>query len=109
MGNTLLSSGNKYLKRYDKKFYKSSSWLSKRKEILDRDNNECQMCKEKRRYSAAQVVHHILHYQDYPELALTDSNLISLCGVCHNIVHPEKIERMKNKNQKNRIVNEERW
>ena len=87
------------------KFYKSSYWLNKRKEILERDNNECQKCKSKGLFSIAECVHHIKHLRDYPELALTDSNLISLCNVCHNEEHPEKLNNNTNK----RFVNEERW
>ena len=36
------------------------------------------------------MVHHIKPRRDYPELALVDSNLISLCDECHNKMHPEK-------------------
>ena len=86
-------------------FYKSTVWKHKRKEILRRDNFECQMCKKAGKYSGAVVVHHIKHLKDCPALALTDSNLISLCADCHNIVHPEKQKRWK----KRTLLNEERW
>lgn len=92
-----------YLKRFNINFYKSTAWKRKRKEILERDNFECQMCKESGGYSRAMVVHHIKHYKDYPELGLKDDNLISLCGVCHNKVHPEK--SFKNK----KPIHEEKW
>jgi len=36
-------------------------------------------------------VHHIKHLKDFPELALVDSNLESLCFTCHNEEHPEKL------------------
>ena len=98
-----------YLKKYNKKFYKSSQWLKKRKEILERDNFECQMCKERGLYSSAYAVHHIRHYQSNPELALTDDNLLSLCAECHNEVHPEKIRSMINKNSKRKFKNIEQW
>ena len=85
-------------------FYKSTVWLRKRKQILKRDNYECQQCKLKGMYSKAETVHHIKHLKDYPELAIEDNNLISLCNVCHNIVHPEKLKIIKKE-----IVSEERW
>lgn len=87
------------------KFYKSGVWRKKRREILKRDNEECQMCKKAGKYSEAVVVHHVKHLKDYTWLALTDSNLISLCSECHNIVHPEKQKKWKKKEQ----LNEERW
>lgn len=41
----------------------------------------------------AAVVHHIKHVDEFPELAYTDSNLISLCDACHNKAHPEKAKK----------------
>lgn len=87
------------------KFYKNKLWRKKRKAILERDNNECQMCKKAGRYSPAEVVHHIKHLKSNPALALMDSNLISLCGECHNVVHPEKQKKWKKKVP----INKERW
>ena len=72
------------------KFYKSSAWEKKRLEILERDNYECQRCKEKGGFSPATCVHHIKHLKDRPDLALDDDNLVSLCDACHNLEHPEK-------------------
>ena len=43
------------------------------------------------------------HLKDIPELALTDDNLISLCGECHEYMHPEKHRK------KIGYRNEERW
>ena len=71
-------------------FYKSKRWLRKRENILRRDKYLCQYCKRYGRRREAVTVHHIKHYEEYPELALTDSNLISLCQACHNKCHPEK-------------------
>ena len=87
-------------------FYTSRTWRNKRKGILQRDNNECQKCKSKGRYHIAESVHHIKHLKDYPELALVDSNLISLCNSCHNDEHPEKLKEFK---VKKKFQNEERW
>lgn len=74
------------------KFYKSSEWKDKRRQILRRDNYECQRCKREGRFSRATTVHHIKHLIDYPELALDDENLESLCDACHNLEHPEKLK-----------------
>jgi len=90
-----------------RKFYKSKEWLRKRREILRRDNNECQKCKRSGRYSKAKTVHHKKHLKDRPDLALTDSNLESLCDPCHNEEHPEKLQEHQPKKEK--FINEERW
>ena len=93
-----------------KKFYDSNLiWRAKRREILERDNNECQMCKDRGKYTPATTVHHIKHLDKYPWLALVDSNLISLCNECHNRVHPEKLEKYYKKRNENKFSNEERW
>lgn len=91
-------------------FYKYSIWRDKRLEILKRDNYECQRCKDKGGFSKAEVVHHIKHLREYPQLALVDDNLKSLCAACHNKVHPEKWNKFKN-NWKNRDepITPERW
>jgi 5-methylcytosine-specific restriction protein A len=87
-------------------FYKRKDWKRKRRAILRRDNYECQRCKVKGGYSKAVTVHHIKHLKDRPDLALIDSNLISLCGPCHNEEHPEKLRKNE---KKKRFENEERW
>jgi 5-methylcytosine-specific restriction endonuclease McrA len=91
-----------------RKFYKSTVWKHKRKEILKRDNYECQKCKNKGRFSKAKIVHHIKHLREYPELALDDENLLSVCGACHNILHPEKNFKANQVNKKEPIT-PERW
>lgn len=71
-------------------FYESQKWKRKRAAILRRDNYMCTNCKRYGRQVQATVVHHIQHYDEFPEFALADSNLTSLCGKCHNAAHPEK-------------------
>lgn len=89
-----------------KQFYHSPAWFAKRAEILQRDNYECQMCKSKGKYSKAECVHHIKHLLKREDLALVDDNLLSLCNVCHNIEHPEKLYyRVK----KRRVISDEKW
>lgn len=72
------------------KFYRSAKWLRKRAAILRRDGYQCVECRKYGRIREATRVHHIKHLEDYPELALADSNLESLCAECHNKKHPEK-------------------
>ena len=90
-----------------RKFYKSGEWRKKRKDILERDNKECQVCKEDGRVSTANTVHHIKHLTDRPELGLVDSNLKSVCSACHNLLHPERMLTVKRREVQ--VINEERW
>lgn len=71
-------------------FYKGVKWKRKQRAILRRDGYRCQNCKRYGRAVEATTVHHIKHLDEYPELAYTDSNLVSLCAACHNKFHPEK-------------------
>lgn len=98
-------------------FYIKSVWLNKRKEIIQRDHCECQACKRKgkltivrvkaRRKSERAYVHHIKHLKDYPELALDNDNLETLCFECHELEHIE--DRNPCMNRKEGFMNEERW
>ena len=91
----------------DKTFYNSAIWLSKREEILGRDNYECQKHKSRGKYAKAQTVHHKKHLKDYPELAIDDDNLMSLCNACHNEEHPEKTLNFNQR--KVRVISKEKW
>ena len=86
-----------------KAFYHTTRWKHKRLDILKRDHNACQMCRQKGKYTRAVTVHHVKHLRAVPELALTDSNLVSLCNECHEAMHPEKHKR------KSGYENEEKW
>lgn len=79
-----------YIRRIMKFDYESRKWKSKQRAIMRRDGYMCQACKRYGRKREARVVHHIKHVDTFPELAYTDSNLISLCIECHNREHPEK-------------------
>lgn len=70
--------------------YKGKRWRRKRAAILRRDKYLCQECKKYGRRREAVTVHHIKHVDEYPELAYSDDNLVSLCNACHNKMHPEK-------------------
>ena len=67
--------------------YKSRRWRQTREAVLVRDKYQCREC---RRYGLAvnaTVVHHAYPAEDYPELAWSMWNLVSLCGGCHNAMH----------------------
>lgn len=77
----------------ERRFYKTAEWKRKRLEILERDNHECQECKREGRFSKGNVVHHVLHLDDRPDLALETDNLLTVCEACHNKLHPERLRR----------------
>lgn len=67
--------------------YKSKRWAAARRAALRRDRHQCREC---RRYGLAvnaSVVHHAWPAEDWPELAWTTWNLVSLCPACHNAMH----------------------
>ena len=71
-------------------FHKTKQWERKREQILRRDGYLCRECRRYGKARQATTVHHIEHVEDRPDLALVDSNLVSLCSACHNKMHPEK-------------------
>ena len=95
-------------------FYNSYAWRKLMKEVTKEQHHECQLCKPRGKYTRSDVVHHVKHIRDFPELALSrtfvdengeiQKNLVCLCDTCHMEVHPEK----QNRNRKKQI-NEERW
>lgn len=84
-------------------FYHTPAWKKKRKKILKRDHNSCQMCRKNGKYRRAETVHHIKFLKNVPELALTDDNLISLCKDCHEAMHHGKNKKISG------YQNKERW
>ena len=68
-------------------FYKSQKWKHKRDRVLRRDEYLCRECKRYGKSTAATTVHHCNPLEQYPELALVNNNLISLCGECHDKMH----------------------
>jgi 5-methylcytosine-specific restriction endonuclease McrA len=90
---------------WTKVFYVSAVWLHKRDEILERDNHECQKHKRRGKFKKATVVHHKQHLKNRPDLALVNENLESLCDICHNEEHPEKLH----KNGIKKFSNKEQW
>jgi predicted HNH restriction endonuclease len=58
-------------------------WRQRNKEILERDNFECQICG----LDMDLHIHHILPYHYYPDLVNDYDNLLTLCQHCHRKVH----------------------
>lgn len=109
-----------------KKFYKSAKWLHKREQILKRDHYECQICRERirnadesgtelpvqdRRIRRAVIVHHLRHLKDFPELALDDDNLISVCHECHDRLHERDADTLNafRRLEKPKPITDEKW
>jgi len=83
------------------KFYKHPLWRGLRSDVLEKQNNECQICKANGLVETATVGHHIQTVRQHPELALTKSNILCVCGECHYQIH----HTIKYKKQ----LNEEKW
>lgn len=85
-----------------KHIYNTKGWKKVRRDVLKRDNWQCQDCIKRLKQAEtdgvaltgkdakirrASHVHHIQELKLYPELAYNMNNLISLCETCHNIRH----------------------
>lgn len=90
--------------KIQKNFYNNRPWRRVRKEVLLRDNKECQWCKQRGKFSRATTVHHIKHYERYPELGLNHDNLISLCRECHEGIHDREFGVSKKSE-----IHKEKW
>lgn len=104
--------------REAKAFYDSAAWARVRRQVLELDHYECQMCRVSGRLThqskgkgATLVVHHVKHLKDRPDLALciydpdtSERQLVTLCEGCHDLVHPEKL-----KHTKKEMITEEWW
>lgn len=96
-----------------KRFYDSRDWRKIRIKALERDNFECQECKDQGRVTVLDPrlnkwkqldVDHIKEIESHPELALDLENLRTLCIKCHNQKHDRTFAR-----QPNRWTDDERW
>ncbi|WP_096269495.1 HNH endonuclease [Paucisalibacillus globulus] len=91
-----------------KTFYNSGSWKSLRKQALERDNYECQVCKRAGSYNHGQNVHHIKEIEFFPKLALELDNLETLCINCHNQEHGRTFDKLR-QNPNKKQWNDEKW
>ena len=75
-------------------FYTSRPWRKCRAAILSEAGGLCQNCIRKGLIEPAVEVHHIKPLTpdniDDPMIALDASNLIALCGACHDEIHRTK-------------------
>lgn len=86
----LLSEGKENL------WYNTEPWKSRRADVLRMDHHDCVICKSKGKAHRANIVHHVKHLKDRPDLALSiwnpdtrERQLISVCKACHEQLHPE--------------------
>lgn len=99
----------------EERFYSWREWKRLSLHVrLRLDNNECQKCKGRGKYAPAEIVHHIKHLRDRPDLALSiwdpdtkERQLVSLCRSCHELEHPERLRPTASAAAK--PLTEERW
>lgn len=96
-------------------FYSWPEWDRIRKRVRALDRNECVSCKKKGRYKPAEIVHHVKHLTDRPDLALSiidpdtqERQLVSLCRACHEAAHPERLRPAWTEQTKDQLTSE-RW
>ena len=96
------------------KFYSWKSWKRLSAKVRAIDRQECLLCKSRGKYSPAEIVHHVKHLRDRPDLALSvydpdtkERQLISLCRACHELEHPERLRPTASAAAK--PLTEERW
>lgn len=63
--------------------YKHPNWQKKRLEILNRDKFTCQKCGDK---ETTLHVHHIKYYKNRKVWDYKNSDLITLCSDCHELI-----------------------
>ena len=81
------------------RFYSWRVWRDRvRPAVLKLDRYECQRCKARGRYARADIVHHVKHLDQRPDLALSlfdpdtgERQLLSVCKSCHEELHPEAL------------------
>lgn len=85
---------HKKLKEADEKL-KTSQWKATREQVIQRDNYCCRLCLINNYVETRGLqVHHIHKRVDRPDLTFNESNLVTVCRVCH-----EKVEKMSPKEQ----------
>lgn len=97
------------------KFYNDRYWRKFSKSVIAEQHYECQICKCKGKVTRANILHHVKHLKQFPQLAYSryyyDDNgerhrqLIALCHDCHEAQHPER----RWQERADKFVNEERW
>ncbi len=90
---------------------KHPKWQKKRLEILERDNFQCQLCKDK---ETTLHVHHLKYIDENKPWEYKNKDLITLCEDCHILIEKDIKERdticipncrvLKFKNKNNEIT-----
>ncbi len=71
-------------------FYSSSKWKRVCRSVWTRDNSSCRHCGQKHTPGRRFEVHHVGSVRDFPDLRLSEDNLVLLCNPCHRLVHSKK-------------------
>ena len=79
--------GSTNIFRSKEKFYSSKNWKRLADYIRKRDGYICRNCSRYGQRTTAREVHHVYPLESYPEYALCDWNLITLCQGCHGKMH----------------------
>ena len=80
-------------------FRKKNAWTEKSREIRERDHYLCLCCKENaagtvRRLNGKDLsVHHIVPIEEDYDMRLDDENLITVCGMHHEMCEAGEISR----------------
>ena len=99
-----------YAKADRVKFYNSKRWRRLRDYVVERDHHECKFCLAKgiittdRKPGVVLEVDHIMSIIDYPTLVLDETNLQTLCRLCHNKKH-KKYKKMQMSHQ----IDDDEW
>jgi len=89
---TVCRVGQRYGDGQERQIRRSNRWTEKSREIRERSNWICEVCKQEKRYTTEGVqVHHIERIKNNPSLAYDDSNLIALCKKHHDMAENGEI------------------
>lgn len=77
----------------DQRFRSTNKWTEKSKDIRERSNWLCAVCRDEGELTTEGLeVHHIEKLTDAPELGLDDENLVCLCKRHHELADDGKID-----------------
>lgn len=91
-------------------FYSTAAWQKLRALVIQRDRGMCVECMRLyelgliRRPRRAQMVHHIVPLEEAPQLAMVESNLVSLCYKHHEEKHPERHGNKQSRDLPMRVI-----
>ena len=73
-----------FVKGNERKLRSTNKWTEKSKEIRERANHLCEVCRDEGVFTYKNLeVHHITKVTEAPDLLLDDNNLICLCQEHH--------------------------